>query len=185
MTKTLLILVLFSATAFCSYGQLDSIKSIDLYVLKVDSLLQDNKLSLVEYQAKSYCGGSLKGYYLDTELLFIASTDAAEIGYSSNNVYFKNGNAVKFVYHQHFAEWEKYSQMYPEGETDSDYPYESMTYADTTYIIYFSEPPQMTKNSKGEYIDGDIFKFCEKCSRSMKLELEGKTTEALELILSK
>lgn len=179
-----ILFLLATASHYCS-GQVDNIK-VEQYVKKVDSLKALDQLIISEYENMSYCGGSLKGFYRDSDLVYIKSTYSAETGYSSKNIYYIDNKAVKIIYHQHFAEWDKYYQKYPEGEGEFGKEYEHMTYTDTTYIIYPSESDRMYKYSKGKYIntivDHKIYEQCTKCARSMKLELEGKTKDAFELI---
>lgn len=136
----------------------------------------------------SYCGGTLIGYFIDTNLVFITSTYSAEAGYSSKDIYIKNNKPLKIRFHEHSAEWEKYSSKYPNGEGEYGSSYEHMTYTDTTYFIYV-EQKTMKTFSKGQYINNKfndyIYKTCLTCFKSMLLELKEKEEEALEILLRK
>lgn len=125
-----------------------TISEIISYADSIDKLREENKLIKRLYPNMSSCGGGLDGYYLDEELVLIDATYGAELGFSSRTCYIRQEIFLKIVYHEHFAEWEKYEQNYPYGE----YPLDSakMTYTDTVYQILNTSPITLYKNGKKE-----------------------------------
>lgn len=154
---------------------------INQYTRAIDAKRKSNKLQSVDYPNMSFCGGSLHGYFEDSVLVYLTSRFGAEAGYSTKKAYFKDGEVVKMIHHQHYAEWEKHAKNFPNDEG-----YKNMTYSDTTFYIYTGEHPFMYTYSKQKYIseivDLKLYDQLINCCHSMKLELEGNRKEAFDLI---
>lgn len=123
----------------------------------------------------SHCGGNLYGFYDSGELVKIESRFGAEFGYSIRNIEFKNGEVIKIFYHEYYADYEKFSQNYPNSEFIDR---EKLTYTDTSYIIEFG-----TKNSFKKYggkvlvsnqINEDLIQKLLDCAETMKYELDSE-----------
>ncbi|MCW8913665.1 MAG: hypothetical protein OQJ96_04930 [Flavobacteriales bacterium] len=179
--KIILLIILSSFTASNTYSQTDNFSEIDSLTKEIDSLRINGYLNKVEYPDMSSCGGYLQGYYLDTNLINITSIYSAEAGHISEDVYFKNGNAIKIVFKQHSAEWEKHSLNYPQENAAANY--KNMTYTDTTYQIYLTAPPNMLKYSKSKLVnnklDSVLLEQLISCYKSMILELNGDIKGAI------
>jgi hypothetical protein len=125
------------------------------------------------YPNMSYCGGAVYGIYKKGELIRIESRYGAELGFSSREVDFDNGEIVKISYREHFAEWGEYSESYPNEET---YNPERMTYSDTLYVLEFGKERSFKKFA-GEIListapNEELIIRLLKCVETMKNELE-------------
>ncbi len=49
---------------------------------------------------------------------------------------FEKNELVKIIYYEHFPEWDKYYEKYPNLD---DFDPEKMTYSDTLYILEFGK----------------------------------------------
>jgi hypothetical protein len=120
----------------------------------------------------SYCGGSVYGIYKKGELIRIESKFGAELGYSSRDVDFQNGEIVKITYREHFAEWGDYSEKYPNEE---EYDAKKMTYSDTLYVLEFGKERSFKKFAGKMLIstspNQEIIDRLLKCVETMKNEL--------------
>ncbi|MCB9334921.1 MAG: hypothetical protein H6586_02155 [Flavobacteriales bacterium] len=176
-----LLIILFIGILQIGFGQNLDRAYIDTYQNYVDSLFNKGVLTKRQYPNMSGCGGSLKGYYLDSHLVFIKSTYNAEAGYTSKNIYIENDNALKIIYHQHSAQWEKHHQEYPKESEIGNY--ENMTYTDTTYNLYLIENPVMFKYAKAKLINDDfdksLYNVLIHCYKSMTYELNGNIEKSM------
>ena len=82
-------------------------------ILEIDSLFDKGVLTKKTYPNMSRCGGGLAGFYFNNELKLINSKYQAELGYSSQKIYWDKNKMVKIIYREYFAEWEKYEKNYP------------------------------------------------------------------------
>jgi hypothetical protein len=85
--------------------------SIDQYAKYIDSLLSKKILKVKEYHQMSYCGGSLKGYYLNNKLVYINTIYGGELDVIDTKWYVKNNSLVKSV--------EKYSDKVEPEDCDA------------------------------------------------------------------
>ena len=88
---------------------------IEKYVKSIDKLKAENKLVKISYPNMSGCGGGVDGYYLNKNLVLIDATYNAELGFSSRTIYIDQDKFLKVIYREHFAEWGKYEEKYPEN----------------------------------------------------------------------
>lgn len=152
-------------------------KSFQAYILQIDQLRKQGKLKKYFYPNMSYCGGGLDGYYLADELMYIDATYGADMGYSSKKIYWRNDSIVKIIYHEHYAEWEKYQEKYPNHENIDP---SKMTYTDLTQIIEFDKEIRyqtVFKQKKStSTIDSLSINRLIECAKTMKKELESEKT---------
>ena len=124
------------------------------------------------YPNMSHCGGALYGIYKYNELVRIESTYGAEMGFSSKNIDFESGEVVRINYREHFAEWSKYSEKYP---NDDEIDPKKMTYSDTLYVLEFGKKRSFKKYAGKKLIASTINKEVVdrliKCVDTMKSEL--------------
>lgn len=120
----------------------------------------------------SHCGGALYGIYKSNELVRIESTYGAEMGYSSKNIDFESGEVIRINYREHFAEWSKYSEKYP---NDDEIDPKKMTYSDTLYVLEFGKKRSLKKYAGKKLIattiNKDLVDRLLKCVETMKNEL--------------
>lgn len=120
----------------------------------------------------SHCGGALYGIYSDNQLIRIESRYGAELGYSSKHVDFKNNEVVKITYREHFAEWDKYSEKYPDHD---GFDPKRMTYSDTLYVLEFGKERSCKKYAGEKLVskslDEELSVRLLKCVETMKSEL--------------
>ena len=147
-----------------------SINEINTYVSWVDSLRQHKKLTKYSYLNMSRCSGGLDGYYFNEQLVYMSSVYGAETGYSSKDVYLKGDVVYKMRYREHYAEWEKHHQNFPNDEG-----FENMTYTDTLYTIFYSSSPLIYQTAGPKLVAIlHTFKPLKRlldCAESMRLEL--------------
>lgn len=147
-----------------------TLKQINSYVSWVDSLRQHKKLTKFSYLNMSRCSGGLDGYYFNEQLVYMSSVYGAEAGYSSQDVYLKGDVVYKIRYREHFAEWEKHHQNYPNDED-----YKNMTYSDTLYTVFYSSSPLIYKTAGKKliktYRDNKFATDLRNCAVSMRKEL--------------
>ena len=170
MRLIIVILILFTQISF---GQTWPQDEIEDYCSNIAKLKSENDLIKVFYPNMSACGGGLNGYYQGDELILISSNYAAELGYSSKIVYFKDDRIVKFIYREHYAEWGKYEEKYPNDKYKWD-P-NKMTYSDTLYSISYSSPIFFKRSSFDKFIDNQVdhklIKRLTDCADEMRNEL--------------
>lgn len=126
--------------SFGQNGSLININDIDKYCIYVDSLIEINHLVIVEYPDMSFCGGDLKGFYLNDSLIYLSSTVSIELIFRKLNVYFYGGKSIKIHLYEHFPNWDEYYLEFPNGEGEYGTDYTSMTYADATSNYYLIKP---------------------------------------------
>lgn len=138
-------------------------------------LLQAPKLEKFFHPNMSFCGGNLYGYYDSGELVKIESRFGAEFGYSIRNIEFKNGEVIKIFYQEYFADYEKFSQNYPNSEFIDR---EKLTYTDTSYIIEFGAKNSFKKYGGTVFVSNqnneDLIKKLLDCVETMKFELDSE-----------
>ncbi len=180
--------ILFLTFFGCIPEETGEITNIEAKV-EVDSLLfkdsskfwkiKKNELIKVEestqkffYPNMSYCGGALYGIYKNKELIRIESTYSGELGYSTKNVDFEKNELVKIIYYEHFPEWDKYYEKYPDLD---DIDPEKMTYSDTLYILEFGKKRSFEKYAGKKLIstenDEELVESLVTCIEIMKNEL--------------
>ncbi len=70
---------------------------IEISILKIDELMQQNKLKLIDINDMKTCGGNLIGYYFNNKLVLLVSQNGGETGTIINKYYVNNGNIIKLV----------------------------------------------------------------------------------------
>lgn len=124
------------------------------------------------YPNMSACGGAVYGIYKNEQLIRIESTFASEFGYSSKNVDFKNDKIHKITYHEHFAEYEKYKNKYP---NDEEFDPLKMTFSDTVFVFEITKKISFKKYARSKQInaklDQNLFQELLNCAESMRNEL--------------
>ena len=68
---------------------------IEISILKIDELMQQNKLKLIDINDMKTCGGNLIGYYFNNKLVLLVSQNGGETGTIINKYYVNNGNIIK------------------------------------------------------------------------------------------
>jgi hypothetical protein len=135
--------------------------------------LDTGKLERFFYPQMSFCGGALEGIYLNDVLIRIESTYGYDMGYSEQNIDFKDGRITKIEYRQHYANWEKYNERY--GAEGGDIDPSKMTYFDTLYILKFKPKREFTIYSGKKKVNGEVSKELLKslldCTVTMQNEL--------------
>ncbi len=131
------------------------------------------KLQRYFYPNMSGCGGALYGLYDGEKLVRIESTYGAEFGYSKKNIEFVDGLPVKIEYIEHFAQYEKYNEAYPDEEyIDPD----KLTYEDKRYLLTLSNEVTAVKYIDGNIVDYELSEELKErllyCARQMKEQLE-------------
>ena len=120
----------------------------------------------------SKCGGTLYGFYNKNVLIRIESKYSAELGYSSINVDFDKNQIKSIQYREYFAEWEKYSESYP---NDKEIDPNKMTYSDTLYLLNFGDKNIFKvyagKDLIRKKINEELLERLQKCIEIMKEEL--------------
>jgi hypothetical protein len=95
------------------------------------------------------------------------------MGYSEQNIDFKDGRITKIEYRQHYANWEKYNERY--GAEGGDIDPSKMTYFDTLYILKFKPKREFTIYSGKKKVNGEVSKELLKslldCTVTMQNEL--------------
>ncbi len=133
-----------------------------------------SKLTKYFYPNMSFCGGALYGYYQSGELVRIESRYRGEFGYSTKNVEFNGDDIVKITHHQHYADYDKYGENYPNDEYILE---NQLTFTDTTYILDV-ELNKKLKISKNKVIASnfpvDLEERLINCAMEMKAELESE-----------
>ncbi|WP_396171826.1 hypothetical protein [Flavobacterium sp.] len=89
----LLFLISFKMT----YCQNLKPNDIEISILKIDELMQQNKLKLIDINDMKTCGGNLIGYYFNNKLVLLVSQNGGETGTIINKYYVNNGNIIKLV----------------------------------------------------------------------------------------
>ena len=147
---------------------------IESLAKETDRLIEQKLLIKYSYSHMSGCGGGLYGYYKDSIMLMTDATYKAELGFSSRKIYWHDGNIIKIIYREHFAEWAKYEENYPPDKYEWD-P-NKMTYTDTVYQITLGKKYQMQKMAVGELIseksDPNLINRLIDCGLEMRQELE-------------
>jgi hypothetical protein len=87
----LLFLISFKMT----YCQNLKPNDIEISILKIDELMQQNKLKLIDINDMKTCGGNLIGYYFNNKLVLLVSQNGGETGTIINKYYVNNGNIIK------------------------------------------------------------------------------------------
>lgn len=72
-------------------------ESIDAKSKKIDSLPKINALEEKVYPEMSHCGGSLKGYYFNNELILLHTIYSGSMGFTDTKWYVENGKLFKSV----------------------------------------------------------------------------------------
>ena len=103
----------------------------------IDKNVKENKIKKYEYPNRSFYGGRLQGYFQnDSTLKYIESHMGVEFYEDHNYIYWHNENIIKIIYREHRPNWEIYRSTYTEDKYEFDAS--KITYADTTFIISFS-----------------------------------------------
>lgn len=154
---------------------------IDSTIFKIDTLLEQGKLTKYSFPDMSACGGGLFGHYLDTTLLKIDATFYAELGYSRRIFYWNKNKILKIIYQEHFAEWGKYNENYPPETHEWDTS--RMTYTDTVYNIILRQKHDFMKLAGDSLVssimDSTLVDRLLNCGFEMKNELN--TERKLEI----
>ncbi len=149
---------------------------IDSLTKEMDRLFEQQLLTKYFHPNMSGCGGGLYGYYKDSTLLIIDATYQAELGFSRRKMYWRDGNIIKIIYREHFAEWAKYEANYPSDKFEWDPS--KMTYTDTVYQIILGNEYQMQKMAESEVTsvkkDSILINRLVNCGFEMKKELESE-----------
>jgi hypothetical protein len=159
---------------------------IEKYAKTIDKLKTENKLVRISYPNMSGCGGGVDGYFLNNELVLIDAVYQAELGFSSQMLYIRQGEYLKLIYREYFAEWEKYYSKYPAVKFELD-P-KKMTYTDTVQIMLLSRPMTFQKKSGEKIIntkiDQPLLDRIISCGDMMKAELQEviNQVESLKLV---
>lgn len=162
-----------------TFGQTvkQTVPEIEKYAKNIDKLISQNKLKAVSNQWwYPSCGGNVKGFYLNNDLVFIESKIQVELGanYYKQLYYFKDNNLIKVIRVEYHSDWEKYDLMYPPEKFDEFDP-TKMTYNDTTYVILFAEQTIYKKIAYTKLIDDKINQTkadrLVNCGQEIKLEL--------------
>jgi len=121
------------------------------YSLFIDSLIFKKKLKKYYYMHKS-CGGSIKGYFKNNELVSIVASNCGEYSCYNQKIYLKENEFYKIIYTEHIAELEKFYKKYPNTELDLS----KLSYSDTIYEIYLGKKINLIKKHKGNIISNEI-----------------------------
>ena len=173
MKNIVSILILITNLTFGQAVKL-TVPEIEKYAKSIDKLRAENKLVKISYPNMSGCGGGVNGYFLDKNLVLIDATYNAELGFSSRTIYIHQDKFIKIVYREHFAEWGKYEEKYPDDKFEYDPT--KMTYTDTIYSIKISNPTVFNKQSDNKIISTKPYQALLDrllgCGQQMKLELQ-------------
>ena len=84
---------------FCLLSQpvFSQMETLDSKSKKIDSLFKVKALEEKIYTEMSRCGGSLKGYYFDNELILIQTLYSGPLGFTDTKWYIENGRLFKSV----------------------------------------------------------------------------------------
>lgn len=147
---------------------------LNFTIREIDSLFDNGILSKKFYPNMSACGGGLYGFYYNNDLILIDSKYGAELGFSSQKIYWNENKILKIKYREYFAEWGKYQKNYPPKKVK--YDPSKMTYSDTIYEITFGNKYGFKKMAKEKVIsiktDSILIEKLTNCARQMKSELE-------------
>ncbi|WP_299125373.1 hypothetical protein [uncultured Tenacibaculum sp.] len=147
---------------------------LNFTIMEIDSLFDNGILSKKFYPNMSACGGRLYGFYYNNDLILIDSKYGAELGFSSQKIYWNGNKILKIKYREYFAEWEKYQKNYPPKKVE--YDPSKMTYSDTIYEITFGNKYGFKKMAKEKVIsiktDSILIEKLTDCAKQMKTELE-------------
>lgn len=147
---------------------------IDSLTGELDLLVEQHILKKYPYPNMSLCGGRLDGYFKDSTLFVIDAIYQAELGYLSHKMYWYKNDLIKIVYHEHYAEWEKYKEDYPSDKFE--WAPNKMTYTDTIYYITLGKECLLQKVADGKVIsenpDTALLNKLIDCGFTMKNELE-------------
>ncbi|MBI1221607.1 MAG: hypothetical protein GC180_03300 [Bacteroidetes bacterium] len=153
---------------------------IERYVQWVDQLKVEHQLDRISYPNMSGCGGAVDGYYFNQKLVLIESIYNAELGFSSRKYYLEQDSFVKIIYHEHFADWDRYQADYPPDKFDFDAS--KMTYTDTLYSIFLAHPAVFYKTAGNHLISKNpeqpLLDRLLSCGQEMKNELHEVTDQA-------
>lgn len=140
----------------------------------VQLLKQTKKLTKYRYPMMSRCGGSLEGFYLDQELVYINSTYGGELGSeTSKEIYWQNHQPIKILYQENWVDMAKYQKKHP---NESEFSEKKMFYTDTLYSIELGKTWKFRKSAGQKTvsttIDSALVNQLINCAFSMKKELE-------------
>lgn len=145
--------------------------NLNEYINYVDSMKANGYLIGYNYVNMSWCGGGLSGYYAKDSLIFINSVYGREAGYTSQDVYWENGEIVHIVYQEYLPIWAEFEEP-SKGENY----FARMTYTDTIYKIDLKENWKQLKISDldtvSNKLDTTLIERLIECSYEMKRELE-------------
>lgn len=148
---------------------------------RFQGFIPDSKLERFHYPLRSSSGGSVDGFYDSSELIRIESIFLAEFGYSSINVDYQNGEIKKINYHQHFADYAKYSQDFPELKSVDP---EKLSYTDTTYLLELGSIKSSKKYAGKKIVSTEIkeglVEHLIDCAKKMKSELSYERESAIK-----
>lgn len=173
MKNLVYILIFLSNLTLGQIVQLNE-PDIEKYTKSVEELRTGNKLVKITYPNMSVCGGGVDGYYLNKELVLIDATYNAELGFSSRTIFIEKEKILKVIYREHFAEWGKYDEKYPQDKFEYDQT--KITYTDTIYSIILTNTTVFHKKSGTKIIsnklDQSLLDRLLGCGEQMKLELQ-------------
>lgn len=120
-----------SSAAASDPGRL-SMEEIERYVQKCD-LLKSRK-QLIKYSHRDMTSwGSVEGYWNRNDLAIIETAYHAELGYTSQTVYWMEGKVCRIVLKAHTANWSEYERDHGEEEFDASKVTFTDTYRDHTF----------------------------------------------------
>jgi|GEM_PF-3199687 len=121
---------------------------INKYIKYVDSLRVNNSLDKFDLPNMSNCSGTLTGYYIENELVYISSHYSTVKGYSEKEIYIKDSIVYKIRYREHFVKWNVVSEKSNIPKIDAS----KMEYSDTLYTFVLYNQPKLYKTSGSKFI---------------------------------
>ncbi len=160
--------ILFLLLTNLTFGQTIKLTApeIEKYVKSINQLKNENKLVKVSFPHKSFCGGSVDGYYLNKKPVLISAIDLGEIGFEAKRFYMNQGKFLKIIYQQSqedFTDWEGDSIV-------------KTAYMNTIYSITFSNPVTSHKKTNEKIIDKKVnqkqINELVACGQELELEIQ-------------
>jgi hypothetical protein len=87
----------FSFFFLLSQAVFSQTEILDTKSKKIDSLFKVKALEEKKYTEMSRCGGSLKGYYFEKELILVQTLYSGPMGFTDTKWYIENGKLFKSV----------------------------------------------------------------------------------------
>ncbi len=131
-------------------------QDIESYTKYIDDLIKEDKLTIKEYPDRSYCGGAIRGYFLDNKLVYINSSLGVADYAGFTDVYFRDTSIVKI----------KMREFFPVNDSTS---------TDSTYVLLYTNPIErstITKQGmKVNSVNDNRVKQLQDCAMRMKKEI--------------